>query len=767
MSSSLFRAPGEEFLRHSGASAPGDSLFVRRGSGGAARPRPRPKPEPEEAAPAAEPAEEEIAKPRAKVTLSDPALQSEGPASFHDKVKATARAEFGDEAANRQITLELWAVSPDGERQRIQSQGCAVPKDGVAKADLALLPPNFKDEAGTPLRECEYLLIATHPDAKPVESPPLKAQENPNRPFEGVVFYSPVREEYLIFETEEELKPLLEDIRQVGSLRDRMQQAWTVPDSAKRMEAQEKLAEEAEKLFGGKTSGNAKQGMEELILVADHQKKGTFKGWEFVPDKKGNYQRNRFKKSEAAEAYAKLMKHGSHRKPKSALDGKFKANLCKTEPKSGQLWAPEWANQKGSNAAEYFTWSSEAALCRYMAGWDGGEITFDPKKKTLKVGASGQVSGSLFEGSLSGTLHIPDAQGVNILRLLQGVKFLDTYQADRTRVCLMKVCVEGTMTAFAGASLSGAVTFPSLCFDKQSEGKQKAEASASASAFVGIRGTAGVKGSVQWASQPGAFKALGAIGYELGASAGAGAEATVKIDYQDGRFTFQFSAAAAYGFGVKGGFSYEVSAREGWDMLGHLLDCVDFHKVKEIAKDAYEAYMAASTQMIVAEQQHAQFQAQLVRAVAGKVAETLRNWILNQEGEFVLSKLHLKKDLAGKRSTLAKMSPESLGLALAVLMKTREESDFDTIMLILGSTTWRNDGTGAKLSPDHKLKWVLRYITGSPNFDGPDKEQKKAESMKAGIKKLREFGRGTGYPGARSNEAFLEKLNIFLKEFAL
>lgn len=769
MSHSLFQPPGEDMLRPKPVKP--DALTVR-SRGGAIR---APKSKGLEATPVLdtpEPVQEKAEPKRKSARLMNPTLEAKS-AYFWDKVNATVEAEIPDPDSPRRVLLELFAISPEGERQRIQGAEKPVPKNNLSRAEFTLFQPEFRNAEGQLLDACSYVLRATHPDAKPVESPPFSARRNPDKPFEGLIFYSPERQEYLLFETEEEAEPLLKEILKLEQLRERSRQAWTLPDPSKRMEALDKAAQESDALFEGKSTGSAKRGVEELLLVDNRSKKAVVKGWNYIPNATGEgktpwkYGLHRFKRSEVQEKRAKLLKQGETGRKSPLFDSQVTLNLFKPKSKSDQWLEFRTPESKGDSEAEIFTWNGEAALGRYMLGWDGGEASFDLNKKTLKVGASGQVSASLFEGKVSGTLHLPDPKGVNVLGWLQEVKYGQTYLVDPTRVCLMKLCLDGSLSAFVGVSLQGAVAFPSLCFEGQSEGKQKAEVSASGSAFAGGQVEVGAKVGIHWAaSATTPFQTLGDIAYELGASVGVGAEGGLKVEYSGGKFTFEMSAAVAWGLGCKGGAAFEVSAEEGWKILGHILDCVDFHLVKEIAEDAYEAFAAYSIMMNLAEQQRARAQIEWSKAQGqwvGRRFEALRNWFLKGEAEFLLAKLALKNQ-AGLRSTLMKMSPEALGLTLALIMKTREDSDFDVIMLILNSTTWRKDGKGAQVSTDHKLKWVLRYVTGTPKFEGPEKEKLKQTSLAAGIKKINDFGKGIGYSEySDTNFNFFDRFQTLLK----
>lgn len=100
-----------------------------------------------------------------------------------------------------------------------------------------------------------------------------------------------------------------------------------------------------------------------------------------------------------------------------------------------------------------------------------------------------------------------------------------------------------------------------------------------------------------------------------------------------------------------------------------------------------------------------------------------------------------------------------------------EASDFKSIMIFLNSTSRRDANVGTAKSAKHKLKWTVRCASGIfiPDMDGPDTKAKKEEALKAGIQKIRTFGKGTGYfyeDGSEQerNEGFLSEFNSLSRD---
>jgi hypothetical protein len=232
------------------------------------------------------------------------------------------------------------------------------------------------------------------------------------------------------------------------------------------------------------------------------------------------------------------------------------------------------------------------------------------------------------------------------------------------------------------------------------------------------------------------------------------------------------SAAACLGLGLKGDTSFEVGAKDAWEMVGHMLDCVDFHFVTEITEGAFNAYRNYA---------FAAFAADLERSKAMEADTRAQiEWAKHKMGEFsgwLKKRLDEIPDIKsriltriGDRSLLRKAPPEALGCLLATVMHTREQKDFMVIRYILGSTVGNGEGSAKDLSGNHKLKWTLRFISEIqvPMVEGPLKETKKTEALQDGIRIIREFGAATGKwdgnVGQDPDDVFGKWFKLFLAE---
>src|SRR5690606_37296266 len=194
--------------------------------------------------------------------------------------------------------------------------------------------------------------------------------------------------------------------------------------------------------------------------------------------------------------------------------------------------------------------------------------------------------------------------------------------------------------------------------------------------------------------------------------------------------------------------------------------CMDFHYVEEVRKEAFEFYKNAWFTLMT--QGHAAFTGSQAKVM--DVITSFSSWLGDLGNELEKAKTTLKESSVAS-ATLANVPPEALGQALITIMESREPSDFRSIMTILYSTLRKDANVGSDKSANHKLKWTLRCAAGIaiPAQDGPDREAKKGEALKQGIRKIRTFGKGTGYFDKdgfeqRRNVAFLSEFNTMLME---
>jgi hypothetical protein len=247
---------------------------------------------------------------------------------------------------------------------------------------------------------------------------------------------------------------------------------------------------------------------------------------------------------------------------------------------------------------------------------------------------------------------------------------------------------------------------------------------------------------------------------------GLGGEFEWKLEYRDGVFFFHGGASLTVALGLKGTFSFELGLVEGCKFIAYIGECMDFHFIKEINGPAFKAYtdywftlMTLGEAALTAE-----------KKLVVKVIDDFPDWFQGVIPDFA----SLKKNLwnsSRHSSALNNVPPEALGQGIRTMMKVREDEDFRAIMGYLYSTVRRGANVKTDPSANHKLKWVLRCVSDIkiPDEDGPGVEALKESALRAGIKKIEDFGNGIGCVDMDGNKPkpsrpFLEEFHTWLKE---
>ncbi len=580
--------------------------------------------------------------------------------------------------------------------------------------------------------------------------------------FDGFIFYNPAQEKYLLLETQEEFKAFSTSVDKSHALRGKTALAWEKSSSKERKEELEKTKKEWEELFEGKVLADADKGLEEILLVKGNKSWGKVTAFTHVPsawtkdDKKipGRWAKHSDK---ALQKQLDKLLHKDDEK-KGALEKKFKMKLFESEPMVGSIWP--WAHmsrkiheKKDENEDDHFDLSAEAALCRYAAGYKG-EAEFDIKERKLKIEGSGSASFSVVEGKISGSWYLPDRGGINLL----GFLCMDKSQKvcrENGHACLLRVSISSEGNVFAGISVSGALAFPAIDLSTDVK-KRKVETSAKAEGLLGARAAGEIKLEIKWSPDPKTeFAELGNYGGEVGGTAGIAAGAEFNIGYSNGRFQFKCSASLAIGLGGKAGLAIEIGVDEAYHFIKHITESADSHYVSEIAQAAFVTYKNFAFAKIV--------EAELIlEHGAHKAIDEVHNfehWLSKNINK--IDKIKSRIIGAPLRQIMYKdIPPEALGQAIITLMHGRETADFPAILDILKSA-----------ESDHKFKWILRITSqiSLPNRDNPTYEKTSGEALKAGIKRINDFGYGIGYSDSqhkepKSNENFLDQFQELLQK---
>ena len=184
------------------------------------------------------------------------------------------------------------------------------------------------------------------------------------------------------------------------------------------------------KVLGGEVIGDGKGAVEELLLIRRNPKWGKPAGWVYIrPYAKKNKTEIKAHWRKDSDATLKknledLLKKAPGSKEHSPLfEHEYKAKLFETDPLKSQrmLWGKKKDN--GVKDGEGFTFSGEAAVCRFAMNFTLAEGAVNLKEKKVHIGSSGSLSFSLFEGKVEGKYSLPE-KGVNFLTFLKRTTIL-------------------------------------------------------------------------------------------------------------------------------------------------------------------------------------------------------------------------------------------------------------------------------------------------------------------------------------------------------
>ena len=188
---------------------------------------------------------------------------------------------------------------------------------------------------------------------------------------------------------------------------------------------------------------------------------------------------------------------------------------------------------------------------------------------------------------------------------------------------------------------------------------------------------------------------------------------------------------AVLGPGGKGECAFELGVDEGIELLAHLYNCIDFHRIDSVAKAAFEVYLNLTFFQFVAVGKLAEF-----------AKEKISTWLAGRkeyDKDLKRTKQAIYANLNDKRRLL-KSPPEALGELLQLIVEVPEKEDFSAILRVLQSAEGRNDKA-------HKLKWIIRCFHDpelSRKLAGKDektKERMKKAALEEGIEELMSFGK--------------------------
>src|SRR5690606_6873912 len=198
--------------------------------------------------------QEEAKKPDATVTITN-LKWDRTQAAIGTKAFAVMDIEIPpakSEVTRVQCTVNQ--VMANGKWEPLKTEPCHA-ENGKARCELILPDPKPEKDGTVPAKPI-YHLTAKHLYSDETKGGRLEAfPGSPGSPFDSVVFYSPARGDYLLFETEAEFQTLLPEIEKLAGLKGKTRQALEAESESQRRTLQAEIAEETAALFGGEVIG--------------------------------------------------------------------------------------------------------------------------------------------------------------------------------------------------------------------------------------------------------------------------------------------------------------------------------------------------------------------------------------------------------------------------------------------------------------------------------------------------------------------------------
>jgi hypothetical protein len=410
------------------------------------------------------------------------------------------------------------------------------------------------------------------------------------------------------------------------------------------------------------------------------------------------------------------------------LDASLKSILLRT-PEINTNWPDIWKfkgkqSTKVENKGDFWAAEAEASWLRFTAG-AMVSTNLNLKEFTFSLQGQGFVKYDLVSGTAKGSLLLPDKDGFDVFTHL-GLNEKGLNVVKSGRQCRFMVQIDLHGFAMVTASASAAIGLPnidlSVLAGKKSKGVD-ANVSAQGDAFAGATAGAGLKPSLQWSRDTKNFNSLAEIDPKVEGSAGAGIGIKITYGIKEGKWRIAFGARLVVGLGARVTVEVEIGLDEGYKLVAHILESVDYHYVEHISSEAFKVFKDYS---------FAQFRKAGV--VAGEAADAIMNevsdfgkWIKTTAQNADIIK-NVKSTIYKAVSDTAKLQqspPETLGgMVLRTIMSTVEEADFDAIIKVLESA-----------KSEHELKWILRRLVNDTIKDDPD-----GKWLQEGIKRLAIFG---------------------------
>ncbi len=552
----------------------------------------------------------------------------------------------------------------------------------------------------------------------------------------GLIFYAPGRNEY--FEVEkagiDALKTSVEDLHILSQEIQDVRKLFESGDASKEnLQKAQELEEKVKEKFSG-ISDNPSGAIQELLLIKSNKKWGELKSRVYINPReteKGKI-KGHWRKHNDKTIQNKLqgwLKQNDGKPGKNELQKNLKAVLWKSEQIETQ-WPWDWkfkADKDTETKAGYFKGSAEAQFFRFVAGVQA-DTEFNLNEMKFKLSGHADLSYSLAEATVTGSWCLPDKDGFYLFDLIELVDGDDNKKEKaiikNNAECRFRYTATATGKAFVGASITACVALPNIDFGSEDK---NASGGGSGEGFAGASAEGSLSAKAEWTpSKTKDFDSLAVIAGVAAGNAGLGAGAKLKISYKSGNVRFEMGVMATLGIGGKCGTAFEVGIDEGFELVAHILNSVNYHYVKEIFGNAYGTLRDYS---FVCFKEAGEIVGDAVEDALEDVKD-IGGWLKRQieikAGQALSDAKSFIRNNINDKDKLKKAFPETLGgMVLKTLMATVEAEDFDAVIKVLKSA-----------KSDHELKCILRNVSDLPK----QTSDQKGEALQDGIKMLLGFG---------------------------
>lgn len=260
------------------------------------------------------------------------------------------------------------------------------------------------------------------------------------------------------------------------------------------------------------------------------------------------------------------------------------------------------AGDKDSVLSAKVDLNAEAQLMRWSTGCSSVSGEFNPFEKKVAIKANGHAELMLAQGKSSIDCYIPSggymmAYGGVDLGMLRAHMLIEASASVGASIAV-ELNVDADFSD-KGNTVKGA---PGRTEDAGLPGRSKIEMKgpdehsqgADLSAFAGAQVEATVKGQLEWKNpeEKGKYSPFATVSQGGALRVGAGAEAGLKVYYDQGKFRFSAKASLCWGVGAKGKVQLEVDAGliyEFVKVVAYQLKNIDYKKLEFIEDEAYKA----------------------------------------------------------------------------------------------------------------------------------------------------------------------------------